>query len=663
MTAIRPDEFCFFVLNKKSDWEEGGADDNIEITDDGIQLKGISAHTAGRTIESRAFRKDITVVDFAAGQCGLIYILDKLTRSVLVYDPDQDLFEPVAGSGGLFSPTSITLTPGTLYIASRSGPYRIIALSLATQERKWTITGSKDTDRKDLPELGDFSPIDLAVDPDGNLFALDVINSAIVEFDQAGRFVRALRQDDLKNRNQATIARSSDGTLYVLDPESKTVWSAASNGELEKAFTVSEIYPSSLGIDRSGKLYIGDGRKSVDPGEEDDRFIRRFDPDGSYLGEVSGYRGSAEKLLVDSADRIYVFGGREPEIEANSFIVLNLVTRFVPLGQRPPSAGTYFSRAFDSTTSGTQWHRLVLDADIRDNTQVRVSYHIAEDKKTPQDIPDLDWIPLRTNPRDALIQRPAGRTNPRDALIQSPAGRYLWLRLNLTGSETQTPHVRSVRVYFPRISYLRYLPAVYQQDQRSRDFLERFLSLFETLLSGFEREVDHVARYFDAHATPAGFVRWLASWLGIAADENWPAEKLRMLIGTAPELYKNRGTRYGMEAIIEIFTGERPIIIEHFQICCDQYPEANQEYAKLFGEDAYCFWVILKPYQVRSEEERAAVRRIVDAEKPAHTCAELLQLRPRIRLDIHTYLGENTYLVGEARLDEGAALSMGSVLL
>jgi phage tail-like protein len=187
--------------------------------------------------------------------------------------------------------------------------------------------------------------------------------------------------------------------------------------------------------------------------------------------------------------------------------------------------------------------------------------------------------------------------------------------------------------------------------------------LFETLLSGFEREVDHVARYFDAHATPVSFVSWLASWLGIAADENWPAEKVRMLIDAAPELYKKRGTRYGMEAIIEIFTAERPIILEHFHIGCEQDPEMNQQYVELFGEDAHRFWVILKPFQVHSEEERAAVRRIVEAEKPAHTCAELLQLQPRIRLGILTYLGENTYLVGEARLDEGAALSTGSVLL
>ena len=94
----------------------------------------------------------------------------------------------------------------------------------------------------------------------------------------------------------------------------------------------------------------------------------------------------------------------------------------------------------------------------------------------------------------------------------------------------------------------------------------------------------------------------------------------------------------------------------------------------LYGSDPYCFCVLLKPYRKEkkggreierrlTEEERKAVRRIVDAEKPAHTCAGLLALQPWIHLGTHTYLGVNTYLSQpSARLDLQSAIPRDTVL-
>ena len=142
--------------------------------------------------------------------------------------------------------------------------------------------------------------------------------------------------------------------------------------------------------------------------------------------------------------------------------------------------------------------------------------------------------------------------------------------------------------------------------------------------------------------------------------------------------------------MIQIFTGERPLVVEHFQTNgCAQSAAAKRTdaeaggqrvqsleeiYRNLYGTDPYCFCVLLWPYRTEmrgekkivrrlSEEERKAVRRIVDAEKPAHTCAGLLALQPWINLDMHTYLEVNTYLSQpSARLELNSAIPRDTVL-
>jgi phage tail-like protein len=296
----------------------------------------------------------------------------------------------------------------------------------------------------------------------------------------------------------------------------------------------------------------------------------------------------------------------------------------------------------------------VLDAELPAQTQVRVASFSADQYRAPEEVqalPDTAWS--------------APLVNPPDALIGSPAGRYLWLRLELIGSPTHTPTVRSLRVDFPRLSYLRYLPAVYQEDARSREFLERFLALFETFFADLEDQIDRIVRYFDADAVTGDFLRWLASWLAIAADESWSEEQLRALLHRAPTLYKQRGTRAGIAAMLTLYTGDEPLLIEQFQLNCvaGGDPQLQALLYRLYGRDPYCFCVLLKPRAVTTESQRLAVQRLVEAEKPAHTCAGLLVLEPWVFLDMHTYLGVNTYLSQPSpRLDSGAAIPRDSVL-
>jgi phage tail-like protein len=107
--------------------------------------------------------------------------------------------------------------------------------------------------------------------------------------------------------------------------------------------------------------------------------------------------------------------------------------------------------------------------------------------------------------------------------------------------------------------YHRYLPDVYEGN----DFLQRFLSIFEDVWEPLEQRQDHIAMYFDPRTCPVMFLPWLASWLGLSFSAHWPEARRRRLLTKAMDLYRWRGTRYGLIRMIEICTGLTPVITEN----------------------------------------------------------------------------------------------------
>jgi phage tail-like protein len=109
--------------------------------------------------------------------------------------------------------------------------------------------------------------------------------------------------------------------------------------------------------------------------------------------------------------------------------------------------------------------------------------------------------------------------------------------------------------------YLQYLPAIFQrmpQGQKT-NFLGQFLVPFEDVFDSFEEVLAVVDRFFSPSFTPAqDFLPWLATWIALVLDEEWEEDKRRRLLSEAMELYRWRGTVYGMKRYLEIYTGLEP---------------------------------------------------------------------------------------------------------
>src|SRR5438105_1541424 len=92
------------------------------------------------------------------------------------------------------------------------------------------------------------------------------------------------------------------------------------------------------------------------------------------------------------------------------------------------------------------------------------------------------------------------------------------------------------------VPILEQLPGLLQEDT----FVQRMAAGFDQVLAPIFLSLDNIAAYFDPTTAPPDFIGWLADWVGIALDENWPLEHQRALVAGSVDLFNWRGTVRGL---------------------------------------------------------------------------------------------------------------------
>ena len=184
----------------------------------------------------------------------------------------------------------------------------------------------------------------------------------------------------------------------------------------------------------------------------------------------------------------------------------------------------------------------------------------------------------------------------------------------------------------PKGRYLKYLPSIYRED----DFMGRFLMMFESFWTPIESQITQISYYFDPKLIPASLLPWLASWADLVLDDRWTPEKQRRLLGSIVSLYRKRGTRIGLEKILEIYTESQPQIMEHRanNLILGASARLGPSVALGHGNVPHTFTVTLRLPPVKSAdgallsdgdrerleaERRRVIESIIESEKPAHT--------------------------------------------
>lgn len=637
-----------------------------------------------------------------------IYIADTEKHTINKFDFCKKEFETLnclGGEGGLprqlNSPRGLAISSNdNLYVAD-SGNHRIQVFSLKGLVLR-AVWGAVSPAGKPVEGTGDGEfnePADIAIDSRGNVYVVDKGNNRIQKFSGNGKFILKFGEEgdaEGKFKNPTHIAIDGKDRVYIIDDKDYVqIFDSEGNVQEYTIEAAGPFTPLAIAIDAEGNVYVGDGTgKSVHKFSCEGNMEKGF----AYAGHSVGFAGETSYLIVDDDGALYA-----------SLKDMGFVTSFEPEESLYEKEGYFISEPLDSETYKCQWHKILVGADFPEGTNIEVQTYTADSEK---DIGEIDGL--------SDFSWSARQINAKDSLILSPPGRYLWLKVTVKSNVKTTPILKTFRAYYPRVSYLQYLPKVYQEDDTSRSFLERFLSIFETTLSGFENEITNIAQYFNPLSTPKEFLNWLASWIALVLDENWSDDKKRKLIRLAPELYKKRGTLEGLKDYIKIYTGVSPAIIEHYKLrkwtflgesvlgCnttlwgkgimsqqqLNNIPDfmpltiwgrgfaeqlEQDEYSTIsnfrlispqdpmmdiFNQYAHRFSVVLPSSFCDGKKKERAIRNIVDVEKPAHTQYSILQVDPRFRVGVQSTIGVDSIIASypETFLGSGSTLGIDSIL-
>jgi phage tail-like protein len=601
-----------------------------------------------------------------------IYITDTENHTIRKYDFCEKRFatlDCLGGEGGmarqLRGPRGLAISEDNDLLVADTGNHRIQIFSLKGLALR-AIWGAVDQYGKPAKGSGEGQfnqPADVAIDSQGNVYVADKGNKRIQKFTKEGKFILMFGEEEegeAKLSEPSHIAIDKENRLYVIDEDKDYVPVFDSSGKyLTKIEAPAEVAgpfrPLAIAIDKEGNVYLGEGS-----GKRVYSFFYQGEirEGASFAGHSIGFKGETSYLMVDDEGTLFA-----------SLRDLNMVTCFVPEETRFETEGFFITKPLDSQIYKCQWHKILMEADLPVGTSVQVQTYASESER---DIAEID------DPTQPLWSKPY--TSAKDFLIQNPPGRFLWLKVTIKGNTTATPLLKNLRIYYPRVSYLQYLPKVYQEDEASRSFLERFLSIFETVLSGYEETINHIHRLFNPLSTPREWLSWLAAWLGMVLDSNWPEDKKRELIKRAPELYKKRGTLEGLKEYIEIYTGLKSHlhIIESYRlrqwiflgkstlgqnravwgkgivgrlqlgeystICNFKLISTKDPLRDPFHKYAHRFSVIVPSFFCEGETRERAIRGIVEVEKPAHTAYSICGVQPKLRVGVQSTIGVDTII-------------------
>ena len=606
-----------------------------------------------------------------------LYLLDDGVTHVKELDLDQQReFVTVWGFGGkgkdarqFRRPRGLAVLDDGSYVVADTGNHQVKIFS-RFPNALLAVWGSGNPGSA----AGEFhSPWKVAADRCGLIYIADKGN---------GR-VQRIRRDGASEapitglKSPTGLALAPDGTLAVLDSPNIYIYAP---GQTSPCETLAVPSASCITFDSGGcYLYIGTSTALVYKYEASAHIGFRQVGIG-----VTGVKGQFLDLIWTPEEQL--IGILLPECAKQpSLVTIVTCGTYVP-------CGTLTTAALDSGIENCVWDRITVNASVPQGTVIEVATQTANSdiwgRRRARSRPNAR--PYSPTSQDCTL---ALTGDDPDCLVQSLPGRYLCVQLQLKTNGIASPLLRSVQVSFPRSSYLQYLPAVYQEDDQSRVFLDRFLRIFQTTFDGLDRTLDNLWKRFDPLSVPDSWFSWLAAWIALPINPLWTESQRRTALKTAGQLYPLRGTPAGVQQLIEQYSGINVRLIEHYRlrqlIILANQPDSGavlgsgtrlwsrDHYQRLqlgvysrvgyfeltgepepgieplaWGANEFTVFFDCEPYHVSTTQQN--VSQVVEREKPVYSKANYAPVFPRFRVGVQSTLGIDT------RIGEPTPLLLGT---
>jgi len=637
-----------------------------------------------------------------------VYLSDLASDLIHIVDGCDGRSQPLRCLGGsgsepgrLRTPRGLAVGPqGQLYVAD-AGNHRVQVVDLGTLQLR-AVWGQPDPNSEPRPSdapghLND--PWDVAVDSAGYLYVADHGNGRVQKLDTSGRAVPAFWEtvaaQEVAPHSPVSLALTGSGQderLLVVDGDGGRVLAYTLEAVYDAAATAPwQAAAGNIVCVRAigGLLYAGclDGR------------LRVLTTEGVLQGEVTPFgAGAIAGMAVDCRGWLLV------RQAAGAALRLEPGTAFL-------RCGVFLAGPLTVGHMAAAWQRVSATASLPDGTsaQLFTLSSDAYDGGSPTEMPPMPVSCSGSAPAAAVLPGP-GEVVLRDTWRAAPAGaldflalslpgRHYWVAGVLQSTGAATPRLSQVRVEFNHESWMRYLPSVYRRGDLRPSFAEPAMLLLESAFDDLEAAIDTLPRLFDPAAAPdegalSSWLDWLAGWLALELQEDWPEEKRRDAVARAFAAHGRRGTVESLKELVDLYADVRVHISEpaltlsiwslgetstlgadtmlasahadgaivgSTSTLGQAHLNTDPEYgAPLFEDVAHRFCVSAYAVDMQDAAKAARVREVLDREKPAHTTYELSTIDALMRVGVQSQIGIDT-IVGEVtgELAPGAEGSLG----
>ena len=596
----------------------------------------------------------VELAGVAVGPDGNVYFSDPTGHQVLVIDGCDGAVRTLLHGDDVHRPRGLLYYPtrNALLIAD-SGSNCILLYDPATCQILETWHGVAD-------------PWALAGDSSGGVYVVDRGNRRVVKLDWLGRVLPdfgaqvVVQHCDLTPAEVAVGELRGHAVVLILDPTSGRVHIVDTDGRSRGTWNSGLAHPMGLAA----------GKTSVYLGDNEQRKLLVFGFDGHPVGAAYGWSAPVAAVTLDRHGSLYVHSGgssRPSTLTAGAY----------------RTDGLAWGGPFRNPSSKRNpWH--LMRATVAAGPDAHIQFYVCTNDKAPE----VD--PTASDPfADPCWRRFPIAPDAAETLFAGHLHDTIWIGVEFSGNGSASPMLSQIRLDFAHETFLRYLPAIYSENPQSREFLARWLTLFESTFDAEHERVQGLAPLFDPHATPARFLSWLAGWLALELPEKWPGTRQRVAIATAYESYAHRGTigglrssllaQLGLTAVIEepiVQTGwwalpaETPTpaeadssVLGAGTVLAAVEPQGavigttavldgstfspQDEYAKsLFAEVAHQFTVRLYRGKEFSDRALVDVRALLEREAPAHTTYHVCVVEPYLSVGIQARVGVDT-IVGD----------------
>jgi phage tail-like protein len=387
----------------------------------------------------------------------------------------------------------------------------------------------------------------------GGSFAVYALleNKQVVQVSNDGRIVNTLTFDGLGHPLAFVILQRAR-QFVVLDQHGRQQWlrwfSAKGGAPL---FSVPASFrpclaASILGSDSRGRIFVGGGD-----------FVLIFDAEGNPLGEIP--LDAPATGIATTRDSLLVTGPRG-------------LLRFPPADTVPDRGvevrSTLMTPALHSPDreDARRWLRVEATATLPEGTTLEIAYAstdkqqirdellaIAADASLPASRrieklladPDVTWTTTVFH---------GGTPQPVFAApLFDITDAYLWVAVTLIAAPgARLPQLSELSILYPGRSLMENLPAIYRRaEAQPGSFLRSLVGVLETTTQGLDARIASMASHIHPSTAPEEWLDFVARWLGLPWDDALDAERKRAILLHAPELASGRGTRRGLEALLE----------------------------------------------------------------------------------------------------------------